>query len=62
MEENIDYKVLYELANIEKQKLQKKNIELTEELDKYKMLYIKKSSYGDDIGIIIEEVTKRKKN
>lgn len=48
MSENIDYKVLYKLANIENLKLVKKNLELSEELDKYKM----PRTYGGIIPVI----------
>ena len=60
MSENIDYKALYELAKMENSRLVELNIELTEELDKYKIRYGKKSSYETDMELIIEEVNKRK--
>ena len=37
MSENIDYKALYELAKMENSRLVELNIELIEELDKYKI-------------------------
>jgi hypothetical protein len=43
LSENIDYKALYELVKIENSKLVKQNIKLNQELDKYKMMYSKKS-------------------
>lgn len=43
LSENIDYKALYELVKIENSILVKKNIELNKELDKYKIMYSKKS-------------------
>lgn len=58
--ENIDYKALYELVKSENEKLVEKNIELTEELDKYKMRYMKKASYAENMELIIEEVEKQK--
>lgn len=60
MSENIDYKALYELAKMENSRLVELNIELTEELDKYKIRYGKKSSYEKDMELIFEEVNKRK--
>lgn len=60
MSENIDYKALYELTKMENSRLVEENIELTEELNKYKMRYYKKSSYGEDIALIIEETQKQK--
>ncbi len=62
MAENIDYKALYELVKMENSRLVEHNIELSKELDKYKVRYIKKSSYGEDMELIMEEVkTKNKK-
>ena len=60
MSENINYKALYELVKIENSILVEQNIELTEELDKYKMMYSKKSSYAEDMRLIVEEVEKEK--
>lgn len=60
MSENIDYKSLYELIKIENARLEEQNIELTRELDKYKMLYGRKYSYAENIELIIEELNKEK--
>jgi hypothetical protein len=61
MSENIDYKSLYELVLMEKTILVEQNIKLTKELDKYKIRCGKKSSYADDIELIMEEVKKNLK-
>lgn len=61
MSENMDYKELYEVANVENLKLVEKNIELTKELEKYKLRYQKYSSYEDEMQDIIEEVDMNKK-
>ena len=61
MSENIDYKALYELVKMENSRLVEQNIELTKELDKYKMRYSKKSSYEKDMELIMEEVKNPKK-
>ena len=64
MSETIDYKALYELVNMENAKLLEKNIELNEELDRYKMSFYAKCSYGEAIMRNIEEaeiIKKREK-
>ena len=60
MSENIDYKSLYELFKMENSRLVEKNIELTKELDKYKIRYSRKTSYEEDMRLIMEEVKTKK--
>jgi len=70
MENTIDYKRLYELSIIEKEKIlseneknQKKIIELTEELNSYKIEnYSKKNYYQKNKEKIIEKVKEYNKN
>jgi hypothetical protein len=70
MENNIDYKRLYELSIIEKEKIltdnqkkQEKINELTEELNAYKIEnYSKKSYYQKNKEKIIEKVKEYNKN
>jgi len=70
MENRIDYKRLYELSVIEKEKIlleneknQKKIHELTEELNSYKIAnYSKKSYYQKNKEKIIEKVKEYNKN
>ena len=55
MPENINYKALYETVKNE-------NIKLTEELNEYKMRFIRKSSYGEDMELIVKSLNRVKKH
>lgn len=62
MTDDIDYKALYELVQMKNLRLEEQNIELIKELDKYKIRYSKKSTYEEDMEIIMNEVKNKKLN
>jgi hypothetical protein len=57
----IDYKTLYESEKFKNDQLLKEKNELTETLERYKMHFMKHSSYEQDIQFIMEDVQKAKK-